>query len=125
MTNRQLIERFYGRVWNEWDADAARELLSFDIVFHGSLGVDVRGHEGFLGYVALIRAAFPDFHNTIEQIISEDSQAAARLSYRGTHMGALFGTPATGRAISYAGAAFFHFSDGKSMKSGCWATAGR
>jgi steroid delta-isomerase-like uncharacterized protein len=112
-TNRQLIERFYGQVWNQWDADAAREILSPDIVFRGSLGVDVRGHDGFLGYVELIRAAFPDFHNRIEEIISEGTHAAARLTYSGTHKGMLFGTAATGRAITYAGAAFFQFSDGK------------
>ena len=112
-TNRRLIERFYGQVWNEWDADAAREILSPDIVFRGSLGVDVRGHGGFLAYVALIRAAFPDFHNKIEEIISEDTHAAARLTYSGTHQGTLFGKPATGRAITYAGAAFFRFSDEK------------
>lgn len=112
-TNRQLVERFYGQVWNQWDADAAREILSPDIVFRGSLGVDVRGHDGFLGYVALIRDAFPDFHNEIEEIISEEAHAAARLTYSGTHKGALFGIPATGRAITYAGAAFFRFSDGK------------
>ncbi len=112
-TSRRLIERFYGRVWNEWDGDVAREILSPDIVFRGSLGVDVRGHDGFLGYVALIRAAFPDFHNKIEEIIAEDAHAAARLTYSGTHKGELFWTPATGRAITYAGAAFFRFSDGK------------
>ena len=112
-TNRQLIERFYGQVWNQWDADVARAILSPDIVFRGSLGVDVRGHNGFLGYVALIRAAFPDFRNEIEEIISEEAHAVARLTYSGTHKGELFGTPATGREITYAGAAFFQFSDGQ------------
>ena len=35
------------------------------------------------------------------------------MTYRGTHKGMLFGTQATGRAINYAGAEFFLFSDGK------------
>ena len=105
-TNRELIERFYGQVWNQWDADVAREILSPDLVFCGSLGVDVNGHDGFLRYVALIRTAFPDFHNQIEEIVSEESHAAARPTYSGTHQGELFGRQATVRAITYAGAAF-------------------
>ena len=112
-TNRELIERFYRQVWNQWDADIAREILSPDFVFHGPLGVDVNGHDGFLGYVALIRTAFPDFHNQIEEIVPEEFHAAARLTYSGTHQGELFGRQATERAITYAGEAFFKFSEGK------------
>ncbi len=99
-TNRELIERFYGQVWNQWDADVAREILSPDLVFRGSLGVDVNGHDGFLGYVALIRTAFPDFHNQIEEIVSEEPHAVARLTYSGTHQGELFGRQVTERAIT-------------------------
>ncbi len=111
--NTRLIETFYDRVWNAWDADCAREILTPDISFRGSLGVETRGHDAFLDYVALIRAAFPDFHNAVDDIVVEGARAAARLTYTGTHKGELFGIAGTGRAITYAGAGFFRFNDGR------------
>lgn len=106
---RHLIERFYNELWNQWRFEAVPELLSPDIVFRGSLGVDVKGHDGFRDYMMTVRAAFPDFHNTIDQVISEGDSAAVRLTYKGTHKGTLFGVPATGRKIVYSGIAIFHF----------------
>jgi len=54
-----------------------------------------------------VRTAFPDFHNTIEELIAEGDSVVARLTYRATHRGELFGIPATGKAIEYAGVAIF------------------
>ena len=46
------------------------------------------------------------------ELISNDHRAAARLQYTGTHLGPLLGIAATGRAFTYAGAAFFTTADG-------------
>ena len=32
-----------------------------------------------------IRHAFPDFHNTIEDLVGEGDKVVARLTYRGMH----------------------------------------
>ena len=49
----------------------------------------------------------------VARALAEDGdQAAARLRYSGTHTGPLLGYPATGRAFTYAGAAFFTAADG-------------
>ena len=106
-TNRQLVETFYNVMWNTWSAETARAILTDDIDFRGSIGLQVNGHDGFLGYMQTIRDAFPDFHNHIEEIIATDDRAVARLTYSGTHQGALFDRPATGRRIEYAGVAMF------------------
>ena len=55
----------------------------------------------------------PDFTNTIEEVVSEGERSSTRLTYRGTHAGELFGVPATGRRVEYAGAARFRFRDGR------------
>jgi len=89
------------------------DLLMDDIVFHGSLGVSVQGRPAFLGYMRLVQAAFPDFHNTIEDTASVSKKIFARLTYRGTHRGVLFGILPTNRNITYAGAAFFTIFEGK------------
>lgn len=108
---RVLIRRYYNELWNQWRFELTPELLSPDIVFRGSLGVDVKGRDGFRDYMLTVRTAFPDFHNTIEEVISEGDGAAVRLTYKGTHEGPLFGVPATGKRIEYSGIAIFHFEN--------------
>jgi predicted ester cyclase len=96
-SNRRLIEKYYHELWNEWNFALAGELISPAVKFHGSVGVAVEGLDGFLDYMRLIRAAFPDFHNTLEEMVAEHNRVAARLTYRGTHRGPIFGVAPTGR----------------------------
>jgi steroid delta-isomerase-like uncharacterized protein len=110
---KSLIRRYYSELWNAWSTTALEELISPDIVFRGSIGTAVGGIEEFKQYVSKIRAAFPDFHNHIEEIIGEDDKVVARLTYTGTHQGELFGFPGTGRKINYQGIAIFQFREGK------------
>jgi predicted ester cyclase len=60
-----------------------------------------------------VQSAFPDFHNTIEEIVAENDRVIARTFYWGTHRGEIFGVAPTGKAITYAGAAFFRIEDGR------------
>jgi len=100
-------------MWNRWDKTAFPDLLCRDITLRGSLGVEVKGYDGVSAYMDQIRAAFPDFHNSVEEIISEGPTAFARLTYTGTHRGEVLGFAPTGRSIAYAGVAVFRFRDGK------------
>jgi steroid delta-isomerase-like uncharacterized protein len=111
--NRALIRRYYEELWNRWDLAVADEIIAEDLTFRGSLAVRVRSRAGFKQYVAMVRGAFPDFHNTIEDLVAEGDRVAVRLSYRGTHRGDLFGMAPTGKKISYAGAALFRIVGGK------------
>ena len=103
----RLVRSFYSDLWNRFDRSQVRRLLTDDVHFRGSLGQVAQGHEQFWQYVEFIRAAFPDFHNDVEDLVSEGERAFARLLYSGTHKGELFGVPASNRRISYAGAALF------------------
>lgn len=114
--HKSLIHRYYVEVWNAWSAPALEELISADIVFRGSIGYVVNGIAEFKEYVNRIRFAFPDFHNYIEELIAEGERVAARLTYTGTHRGELFGLPATGNKITYAGMAIFEFKEGKILR---------
>lgn len=80
--------------------------------FHGSISLHVSGHDGFAGYMRTIREAFPNFHNRIDDLVVTQDRAVARLTYRGTHEEALFGIPAPGRRIEYAGVAMFTLAGG-------------
>jgi steroid delta-isomerase-like uncharacterized protein len=110
---KSRIRRYYSELWNAWSPAALEELISPDIVFRGSIGTAVTGIEQFKQYVNRIRAAFPDFHNHIDELIGEDDKVVARLTYTGTHRGELFGFPGTGKKISYQGMGIFQFREGK------------
>jgi steroid delta-isomerase-like uncharacterized protein len=111
--NKLLVRRYYEELWNRWDFALADELIAEQIAFRGSLGRNVQGREGFKDYMRAVRRAFPDFHNRVEELVAEGDRVAARLTYAGTHTGALFGIAPTGRRVSYAGVALFHIVSGQ------------
>jgi ketosteroid isomerase-like protein len=107
--NKALVRRYYEEMWNCWDFALADELLAEGLTFRGSLGVTVRGRDGFTEYMEAVRRAFPDFRNRVEELVAEGDKVVARLTYTGTHRGELFGIRPTGRSVTYAGGR--HFSD--------------
>ena len=111
--NKNLIHRYYADLWNRWDDAAVDEIIAPGIKFRGSLGVNVSGRDGFRQYVARVRAAFPDFHNRIDELLAEGDAVAARLTYSATHQGELYGTAPTGKRVEYGGTAFFRISGGQ------------
>jgi steroid delta-isomerase-like uncharacterized protein len=100
-------------MWNQWDRSAFAEILTPDIAFRGSLGQVRRGWDELAEYMDFVRAAFPDFTNRIEEVISEGDRAFARLTYSGTHAREIFGVAPTHRTVTYAGAAVFSFAGEK------------
>ena len=110
--HKATVRRFYEELWNRWNYSLIGDILTPDIGFHGSLGVQKDGHEGFIQYTQMVRSAFPDFTNTVEDLIAEGNKVAACLTYRGTHLGEIFGIEPTGRSIRYIGTAIFVFRDG-------------
>ena len=111
--NKRIVRRYYDDVWNRWDLKLADQLLSPDVRFRGSLGLTKTGVDGFKKYMELVRAAFPDFHNSIKELIAEGDKVVAKLTYWGTHRGTLMDVPATGRTVTYTGVAIFQITEGK------------
>jgi len=111
--NKNVILRYYADLWNRWDDALVAEIISPDIQFRGSLGVTVSGRNGFREYVARVRAAFPDFHNHVDELLAEGDGVAARLTYSGTHQGELYGSAPTHKRVEYGGIAFFRIFEGQ------------
>ncbi len=110
--DKAVVRRYYTELWNSWDLSLVEELLAPDLGFRGSLGVTTHGRDGFLDYLSMVRTAFPDFHNKIEELVAEGDKVVARLTYSGTHRGPLRDIQATGRRVSYAGVAIFRLAEG-------------
>ena len=107
MTNEAVVRRFYDELWNRWRLELAGELVSEAIRFRGSLGTACEGLEDFERYVEGVRAAFPDWHNRIDEIIASEDRVVTRMTWTGTHRGMLADLEPTGAWVEYAGAAFF------------------
>jgi steroid delta-isomerase-like uncharacterized protein len=105
--SRDLVTRFYDRLWNQWDDKAVENTLAEDVSFRGSFGQTTVGRNEWRAYRDRIRCGAPDFHNELLDLIATEDRAAARLRYTGTHTGPLLEIAATGRAFTYTGAAFF------------------
>ena len=69
--------------------------------------------DGFKQYVNLVCSAFPDFHNSVDDLVSENDKVVARLTYTGTHKGELFGIAPTNTRVTYAGVAIFNIKNGE------------
>lgn len=112
-TPATLVRRFYDDVWNRADEAAARDLLDPDFRFRGSLGPERRGQDGFIAYMRDIHAALGNYTCTIEDLVETADRAAARMTFSGLHRAPFFGVAATGRTITWSGAAFFHTARGR------------
>jgi steroid delta-isomerase-like uncharacterized protein len=112
VTASSLVERFYHEVWNRADEAVARVILHADFRFRASLGPERRGPDGFIEYMRSIHTALADYTCRIEDLVTTGNRAAARMNFTGIHRARVFGVEATGRVISWAGAAFF-ITDGE------------
>jgi steroid delta-isomerase-like uncharacterized protein len=112
-TPKELVERFYDQVWNRADEGAAHDILDANFIFRGSLGPQLRGPDGFIVYLRAVHAAIGNFTCTIEDLITTEDRAAAKVLFHGTHRAKFFGVEATSRSIQWSGAAFFTVRNGR------------
>jgi predicted ester cyclase len=92
-TNKKRIERLYEDCLNPGRLELIGELVDD---FVGGRGE--RGPEGFKQTVTAVKAAFPDAHFTIEDLVAEGDRVVARWRMKGTHRGPFAGFPASGQA---------------------------
>jgi hypothetical protein len=109
----ELVRRFYRDVWNAHDRSATADLLTEDFRFRGSLGRESVGLAAFADYVDSVHKSLGDYRCEIEELVSEEESAFARMTFSGVHRGPLLGAPPTGKRVSWAGAALFHAKGGK------------
>jgi predicted ester cyclase len=107
----ELVERFYSEVWNRWDDPSVDSILTADFLFRGSLEDEAEGRDGFRAYRNKVRAAFPDFHNEVCEVVADGNRAAVRLRCTGRHAGELFAIAPTGLRVTYDAAAFLRSRD--------------
>src|SRR5882724_137800 len=99
-TNRKVIKRYFDEVWNRGDISVLDEIIDPAYVNHTpSTPGSIPGPDDLKPVVIILRAAFPDLKFTIEDEIYEGDKVVVRCAMQGTHLGHLFGIPATGKFI--------------------------
>jgi steroid delta-isomerase-like uncharacterized protein len=112
-TNKAVMGRFLQFI-NTASGKLAEELISPDAVFHvPGRPEPMRGPAGYLAIIGMMRGGFPDIQWTLEEVIAEGDKVAARFTMRGTHRGAFFGVPPTGKTIVVQAMNFYRLSGGQ------------
>ena len=110
MENNALVLRFVEEFWSKGDLSAADELMAADVIIHQP---QVGGVAGLKAFNTYLRAAFPDWRSTPEELITEGDKVAERWTGRGTHLGEFQGIAPTGRQVEVPGVVFYRLADGK------------
>jgi predicted ester cyclase len=112
--NKRLIRMLIEEGLNKGKLDWAAEHFTPDYLVHIPGRTDLpTGPESFKQVIGMWRAAFPDWHMTIEQLIAEGDLVANRFTTRGTHQAPLFGIPPTGKKMTVYGMEVHRIKDGK------------
>ena len=112
-SNKTLLRRDAEEVWNQGNLDAVDELFATDVILHEAPPGVSPGAKGVKQLIAGYRAALPDFHLTIEDLIAEGDRVVNRWSMTGTHKGELMGIPPTGKKVTSTGISIVRIADGK------------
>ncbi len=115
-SSKALIREIIEEVWNKGNLEAVDRYFADEYIDRNPLPGQAPGREGYKQAVAIIRAAFPDLHLVLEDILAEGDKAAFRYTMSGTHRGEFMGLPPTDRPFSVAGMIFVRIADGKAVE---------
>ena len=111
--NKALVQNFIAEVMNAGNTDAIADFCVAGSMFAG----------GLVGQIKAMKTAFPDLHQSVDDILADGSKVAVRVTLAATNTGPLVGLPGfgrldipvppTGKSVTYSGMYFFTISDGK------------
>lgn len=111
--NKSIMNRFVEFI-NSADENLANELISPSAKFYvPGRPEPLEGPTGYLQVIGMMRSGFPDVKWQLEEVIAEDDRIAARFVMHGTHRGAFFGVPPTGKSIAVKAMNFYRLSNGQ------------
>ena len=118
--NKLIIQNFIQVVWNGRDLSVLKDFWAEDCINHAMPGPDNRGlialriyHDSFFDDFF---SAFPDIQIKIMQQVAEGDRIATHIISQGTHSGAFYGVPATGKPISTSVIRIDQVQDGKILE---------
>jgi steroid delta-isomerase-like uncharacterized protein len=110
--NKAVARRAFD-VINTGNLEVVDELIAPEYVYTAPGTPEVRGPEGWKQLISTYRAAFPDLHMTVDDVMTEGDKVAVRWSATGTHRGELMGIPPTGKRVTVTGMIMSRCAGGK------------
>lgn len=109
-TSLELVRRFWEEAWTAGQVEVLDDVLHPEFTENGE-PVDVGA---FQDGMTRWREIFPDFSATVEEtfMVAAD-RVVTRVTYRGTHKGALWGLEPTGRPTETVGIDLFRIANGR------------
>jgi steroid delta-isomerase-like uncharacterized protein len=100
--NKALVCEMVEETFNRGNVDRVDEFLAPDFAEREELPPGLApDREGVKQLTTMLRAAFPDFKATIEDVLAEGDKVVVRQTWTGTHTGGDFlGVPPTGKSLS-------------------------
>jgi predicted ester cyclase len=108
--NKAVFGRFI-EAYNTHNLDLLDDLVSEDYV--DPEYPQMKGLKGLKQMMRTAFSAFPDYHETIEDIISEDNKLWILLRYTGTHKGEFMGLAPTGKQVTSTVVDMYRLENGK------------
>ncbi len=112
-TNKETARRVFEEVFNQQPSQGAQAFAVQDYINHDPSG---KAMQGAAQNMAGFRAAFPDVHATITQMLGEGDLVAVQWSASGTHQQPIahwtpeFAVPATGKSVRVTEFSLLRFS---------------
>ena len=115
-TNKEIMQQFLQFI-NSGDPAIGKPVIDDDVIFYAPTSPEpMKGFEGYMGVLAMMRGAMPDIKWHIEEMIAEDEKVLVRYTMTGTQTQPLMGIPATGKSINVTAMNIYEFKDGKIIR---------
>jgi len=113
---KPLVEK-YVEAWNTGNADLFDEIIDLKFVRHMSSAsrTSAVGLDSLKSVMRSLRASYPDFHVTLDEVIYTDNKIISRYHFSGTNTGT-GATPPTGKKYTATGISISNVKDGKFME---------
>jgi predicted ester cyclase len=85
--NKAVALRYLEEAINQRNLDVLDDIFSPKFVDHTAVPGQAPGIEGLKQFFAMMRAGFPDFSASVEDLFAEGDSVAIRFTFRGTHQG--------------------------------------
>ena len=115
--NKLIMYRMIEEIWNQGNYEVADELFAPDHTSPSAPDLPP-GSEGVKMLAKMFREAMPDYHMSVDMVVADENQVAARFIQSGTHTGGeLMGMEPSGRRAEWTEIGVLQIADGKITKS--------
>jgi steroid delta-isomerase-like uncharacterized protein len=114
--NKAVVQRFFEELLSTDNFSVADEILAPDFRFYFAGSPDPMDLQSYKEFLVMRRAAFPDRHFTVEEMVAEGDKVSARFTMRGTHEGEMRGIAPTGKTVTMTGIDIIRLREGKMVE---------